>query len=266
MPRVLLSLSLLVVSLLSTGCRPDPVAMAKRQIKQLGGTLRYDKNSYSKTLIGVDLRDTKTSDDDLDFLAKLPDTVTDLNLSNTQITDESMSRVAALQHLRWISVARTKITDDGLKQIAKLKNIRELGVGPQTTDAGLAHLASLRDLHTLYLGGSRIDGSGIPQLKSVTSLTNLWLDETAVTDDNLRHLRHLPQLQRLVLSSTPITDAGLTHLTSLKELDYLSLADTAITDEAVDKRISARARAKAGSRGASWQALSSSASASVSWI
>ncbi|WP_439630356.1 hypothetical protein [Gemmata sp.] len=50
------------------------------------------------------------------------------------------------------------------------------------TDAGLAHPSGCPDLHTLNLGGVKIDGSGLTHLRGATKLTWLSLGCTNVTD------------------------------------------------------------------------------------
>ena len=67
--------------------------------------------------------------------------VTDLNLSDTKITDAGLKDIAKLQQLTGLDLSGTKITDEGLKDIAKMQNLTTLYLlGTQITDAGAAEL------------------------------------------------------------------------------------------------------------------------------
>jgi hypothetical protein len=77
----------------------------------------------------------------------------------------------------------------------------------EMTDAGLKHVAGLKQLQTLDLR------------------------HTKVTDAGLEHLAGLKKLRVLNLRRTQVTDKGLEHLAGLKKLRTLSLYGTKVTDE-----------------------------------
>src|SRR5262245_16909279 len=56
------------------------------------------------------------------------------------------------------------------------------------TDAALAHVAKLRSLDKLYLGSSRITGSGLAQLAPLTNLQYLSLKQLPIDDAKFRAL------------------------------------------------------------------------------
>src|SRR5262245_58130958 len=80
--------------------------------------------------------------------------------------------------------------------------------GPRATDAELASLQGLTQLHTLYLHDVRITDAGLAHLEGLSQLHTLSLLDTPVTDAGLTHLKGLGQLRELILAGTKITDAG----------------------------------------------------------
>ena len=64
------------------------------------------------------------------------------------------------------------------------------------TDAGLAALAGLMELHTLGLSGTAVTDGGLAALHSLPNLRRLWLSDTEVTRNGVLALRRaLPALQ-----------------------------------------------------------------------
>lgn len=98
------------------------------------------------------------------------------------------------------------------------------------TDAGLAHLAGLNQLHYLQLDRAPVSDSGLPHLGRLTNLQWLTLNGTQVTDVGLIHLQRLPRLQQLDLDDTQVTDAGLVELQGFAQLHDVSLCGTRVSD------------------------------------
>ena len=101
------------------------------------------------------------------------------------------------------------------------------------TDAALKELASLKNLTTLYLHGTKVTDAGLKELVPLKNLTALYLDDTKVTDKGLKELMPLKNLTTLHLQDTKVTDAGLKELTPLKNLTALYLDNTKVTDAGV---------------------------------
>ncbi|HYT91301.1 MAG TPA: protein kinase [Gemmataceae bacterium] len=103
--------------------------------------------------------------------------------------------------------------------------------GPQVGDDDLErHYASLTQLASLNLYGTKVSSAGLVHLKGLTQLIGLNLCGTRVGDDGLAHLRGLTNLQELALADTEVGDAGLIHLKGLTQLVDLHLGRTQITD------------------------------------
>jgi hypothetical protein len=177
-------------------------------IRRLGGKVLYDyqrpnpgrpnvfdPNAAPKdpkgfhSVVMVDLRGTKASDDDLKCIRKLPD------LENLDLTD-------------------TRITGAGLAQLRGLKKLAVLGLWKtQVDDEGLKYLSSSANLWQLVLDETKVTDSGLAQLENLTNLEEwLGLTDTRVTDEGLKHLERLTKLRSLNLRRTRVTAAGVAKL------------------------------------------------------
>jgi hypothetical protein len=103
---------------------------------------------------------------------------------------------------------------DDLFAVMKERRITALDAGGLMTDEAMARIATLDQVTSLSLGGSR-----------------------SLTDDGLRHLARMPQLEQLDLSEYPggrLTDRGLAVLRDLPNLRKFGMAwQRGITDEGV---------------------------------
>jgi len=135
-----------------------------------------------------------------------------------------------------------RITDERLSLIEGLPDLTTLELGRELgiTDEGLIHLRGLKQLKTLYLYNTGVEGPGLRYLRRLTNLESITLHGTPLTDEGLSHLAALPQLKWLSLGATRISDDGIKHLTNLRSLLEASLSDTDITDAGLEhlKRIS----------------------------
>jgi hypothetical protein len=116
------------------------------------------------------------------FLALTP--LTAVSVQDDQAEDKA---VKAIQRLGG------RITRD---EKAKGKPIVRVELdGPKVTDAGLKHLARLKQLRTLYLGGTKVTDAGLKELAGLKQLQKLGLSGTKVTDKGIADLKKaLPKL------------------------------------------------------------------------
>jgi len=107
--------------------------------------------------------------------------------------------------------------------------------GDDLTDAGLVHLAGLKNVVTLHLAGTQVTDAGLVHLKGLSSLRRLHLERTGAGDAGLAHLKALANLEYLNLYGTKVTDKGLEHLVGLKKLRRIYLWQTKVTDNGTEK-------------------------------
>ena len=88
-----------------------------------------------------------------------------LSLELTNISDASMSSIAAMDDLTELDLTECKVTDRGIAELAKHRSLRKLWIGgTQVSDASIAVLSSIPKLESLIYDGSAITPQGFVQL------------------------------------------------------------------------------------------------------
>lgn len=130
----------------------------------------------------------------------------------------------------------TALTRDKAKIIAALQDFPDLKLLRLTNldlrSGDLAGLGTLRQLQSLDLTATRLDGGGMPWLGR-TELRWLKAAHTRFGDRALADLVACRQLQFLDLERTTVSDRGIAQLASLRELRYLNLKRCPVTLRAV---------------------------------
>ena len=95
-----------------------------------------------------------------------------------------------LGNLETLDLSDSSINNDDLEWISShFPRLVSLDLSnTKITDAGLAHLVSLKKLASLNLWIPRITSAGLPHLGKIQSLTSLGLGDTQITDESLAHL------------------------------------------------------------------------------
>ena len=181
----------------------------------------------------------KFTDDDVGFLKSLT-TLELLDLSGTRLSDQRLTDLRNLVHLKHLMLPRSR----------------------DITDAGLANLAALTELETLHLDGTGVRGEGLKHLQRMKKLKELYLENTRLDDNGLAIIGSLRSLTWLELAGTEVTDAGLPKLDGLSHLGWLGVRDTKVT-RAGGERLHARLptldiQYPLGQRRHPWEAVSAS--------
>jgi internalin A len=176
----------------------------------------------------LDLSESCLTDETIEYLTS--SSVEHLNLAKNKITRAART-LSAAQSLRSLDLSQTQVGDDTLVHLSAAQSLRSLDLrDTKVGDATLTHLSKHKELTQLDLGGTNVGDVGLANLEQLKSLGRLYLDGTKVTDDGLAHLQKLEQLSTLDLSSCPITREGLAHLEGLRSLRVLLLEKTDIKD------------------------------------
>jgi hypothetical protein len=142
---------------------------------------------------------------------------------------EKLGKVQEVQMLRPTDEKRV-LNDAGIVHLAKLKDLRKLDLFfTRITDAGLIHLAKLTNLSELHIIPELLSRTEFEQAMSNGS-ASFTLFHIRVTDAGIAHLSTLTNLTTLDLRGTHVSDAGLAHLSRLCKLSFLSLERTQVTD------------------------------------
>ncbi|MFR0575353.1 leucine-rich repeat domain-containing protein, partial [Bifidobacterium boum] len=208
-------------------CFPDK-ALAQSIAKQVKG----DANKTGEVLTSADVNNTTRlfapegdSHPDssiagvqgLQVFTKLED----LYLSNTRVSDVSLTSIAKLTGLRALYLKNTRVSD--ISPLAKLKRLYYLDLS--NTKVSLSAVSKLSSLGALDLSNTQV--SDVSPLAKLTNLYHLDLSNTQVSD--ISSLAKLTTLRGLDLSGTHVSDASpLAKLTNLS--DYLDLSGTRVSD------------------------------------
>jgi Leucine-rich repeat (LRR) protein len=183
----------------------------------------------------------------LQHLAGCTDLV-NLNLATTGITDEGLAQIKEIKHLTglelpvygqyedgfWKDPHPERFSDAGLTHIAEMKELESLTFsGGGVTDAGMANLAGMTKLKYLGLGTlPNVKGPGLAHLKSLPELRDLNLNDTGVNDAGLKNIAEMKQITSIQLPKKA-TDAGLEHIKGLTQLTAIGVPKS-VTDKGME--------------------------------
>ena len=198
-------------------------------------------------------------DPTLALLPQLP-RLTQLELRNIPVTEQSMAVIARNQHLAELDLDVRKtpgLTAAGLAKLANAGELAELTLrGPEVTDETVQGVANISQLQYFSLVLTSVTPAGLSPLRKLHNLKAfeiyispavddqvftylqphahqlemLTILKCSVTDAGLVHLRDMPRLRWLGLDDMPIGDAGLAHLAELSELEELRMPRSKVTD------------------------------------
>jgi hypothetical protein len=152
-----------------------------------------------------------------------------------QVLADVRRQLGAFPRLRHLDLyVWPEVSEQCLAAVSELTNLKTLSF-IYATDAGVAHLASEKQLQILTLHDSTLTDESLKIFGKLVQLERLQAAGNHFTDDGLAHLRNLKHLVSLDIDcgQTRFTDAGLVHLESLRGLQSLYLQQTLVTPAGV---------------------------------
>jgi hypothetical protein len=105
--------------------------------------------------------------------------------------------------------------------------------GTKTTDADLAAIARMKDIHFLDLSFTRVTDKGLAGLAGYKKLQSLNLLGSKVTDAVLNHLEKIPDLNSVNVAQTEVTENGIVQFAKVRSnKGDFRLCRTALGDKA----------------------------------
>ncbi|WP_298554226.1 FN3 associated domain-containing protein [uncultured Algibacter sp.] len=99
-------------------------------------------------------------------LSNLEEQITELDLSNTALTDDMLSGLDALPNLKKLKLTNTKITDNSIAYLKDLKALKIINfVKTKITDKGLKQLLTTIDLENVYVWETPISNTETTNLQ-----------------------------------------------------------------------------------------------------
>lgn len=143
--------------------KADPKLIAA--VEKAGGQAMEIAQNDPRLTVAFHLSDKKIGDDDLAIL-KGSETIVELNLRGTDVTDAGLAHVATLKNLKKLHLEKSKVTDAGLEQLKGLTNLEYLNLyGTEVSDAGIEHLKGMKSLKKVYLWETKVTEAGQEALK-----------------------------------------------------------------------------------------------------
>lgn len=141
------------------------------------------------------LKNIKGRDCDLPVLLKAPQ-LQEVSLNGPEITDQSMKIVGKLHDLRELQLWNTQVSDDGLSELVGLRKLSLLNLyGTPFTSAALPHIAKLHSLERLQLSNTSISDENVELLAELSQLRYLSLPSSVSLEKSQQLKRKLPDCQ-----------------------------------------------------------------------
>jgi Leucine Rich repeat len=128
--------------------------------------------------------------------------------------------------LESIYIIATKASDDWIAPLGKLTHLKSLRFvnNGKLTDAGLEHLAGLRQLESFAFVGTAMQGHAFAKFDGWTNLKSCSFRGSSIDDEGLRLLcERFLNLESLSLAHARFTDAGAVNFPKLAKLKSLEI-------------------------------------------
>ncbi|MBK9145269.1 MAG: protein kinase [Candidatus Melainabacteria bacterium] len=155
-----------------------------------------------------------------------PDRLTELDLSQTRVSDQNLEHVAAMRSLRRLWLGQNTITDRGLEKLAVLHRLSSLDISycRGISNKSLAVVASsFPFLYWLDIGHTSVDSSGLSVLESLKNLRILGLGALDLDSSSLLPVSRLSLESLDLCDNKRMDDSGLLRLSRIKTLKRLKV-------------------------------------------
>ena len=179
-------------------------------------------------------RDKKTDPYNAAFIEHLGhiSSLENLSVVVTALEESSLDAILKLKRLQKLRIEKRYDNGPGdtalakLSQLATLPELKSLSLHyfSKATDAGLEHLAGLKNLESFSLRGN-IPGHAFAKFEGWTNLKSIAFHGNAIDDEGLGHIcERFPNLESLnLIHARVLTDASAVHLLKLKKLKSIIL-------------------------------------------
>jgi hypothetical protein len=180
------------------------------ELEQLGSSA-FVHLAKCRNLVELSLNGGQFGDDDLASLAALVK-LEELSLSNMVTISGTFSRHwPNARQLRKLT-CENHVTDDGLACIAQLSSLETLYVEGSFTDQGLHKLSALTRLETLGITSANMTPVGVSIAEWLPRLKSLHVNVQVLSDDVIPALLRCAALENLSFEHPCLSEAGLQRL------------------------------------------------------
>ena len=151
-------------------------------------------------------------------------TVVEAYLGRTTITDDDLAALESVPTLETLDISDTRITDAGLRHIAMLRNLKSLSLTNGATTWTAHHRTSNGYILSTVISFQDSRGRTVEARDDVPSY------QPRITDAGLGYLGTLTNLESLDLEGT-----GIAKLRDLSHLKYLNVRGTNVSEAAISE-------------------------------
>jgi internalin A len=216
----------------------SPYASFLAAISELKGTAEVKKDKAGHEYLEVEFH--QGTDADLQQLRKALADLSipvDLNANhNQEITDAGLAHLKGWKTLRGLGIGSLRITDAGIANLAELPALESLYIynDNELSDACLVPIAKLTNLRELVCRSKKMTPAAYEKASGLTKLEILGLGaKPELGDTELSHISKLSQIRELRIGGDSLSDAGLALLKHFPELRDLDIHPYSSADEKV---------------------------------
>ncbi|MBP6747343.1 hypothetical protein KA344_19085 [bacterium] len=197
-----------------------------KRFAEANGTVRLAKG----TGICFEATDFMGLEKPIEIICTLPaEAVTSITLSNNIFAENEITQLLRFTGLRRLELEGTEVSDETIAKLAPLQHLESLIVD-RTRIHGqfLTTLPGKKSIRNLKLGHNDLQKQYLKELKKFPNLQRLSLNSTHLHDSDIAAIAACSQLRYLDISdNNDLTNVGIAQLKTLKKLDYLQLPFTA---------------------------------------
>ncbi len=185
----------------------------------------------------LNMADSQLTDEGAEYLTAFPE-LGQLNIGRTGISNVGLQKVGQVNGLKHLSMVGVRIGSDGLAAIAGLTDLEHLDLsGTSITDKSFEHLLGMTNLQVLAIGSiKQLQGQGIAELAKRGVLKNLRAliaPDTAIANYGVEGIKQMPALETLQLNRTGVTDQQMPLIASRGDLVTLYVESNPISNAGV---------------------------------
>lgn len=182
----------------------------------------------------INLSSTDISDDSLQVISSISSLRT-IMLSYTKVTNKTLVMISSLPELQKLNLGQTNINDEGLAILRYCQGLTDVSIfRTAVSDVGAGFLGEMKQLQSISAFRTNLTGIGVSKIASIPGLRELRISGTLVDDLGAYSLSEAKNLEFLELANTEISDRSLAMLTGLSRLKRLWIAGTKVTDSSME--------------------------------
>ena len=209
------------VDALEDSAKARDLETAKRSIKALSAILQNKKAEA----VAVAALKRLSSDRSTLIAAQAAEIVRKFEMTDEDIAVAALEKdgVRILRMPNGMVASITVVNDVQLAQLKHISQLRSISLRvKQITNAGVNHLAAIKDLTRLRISQTSLTGVWLGKFKSLPKLSSISINADEFTADGLAQLQPLKSLKHLSLKSIP-DEKRFRALAKLRHLDALSV-------------------------------------------